>query len=280
MKVTQSLIHDVKDYENGEKCGLILETKFIKNEEIDDTSDSMALGQYFEYVFSGQKTKFGRIPKPDWMKSAKKELIEKFESGKCNKLETDSAISSMMAPYRLAHENADRLKDLFKTMGWKILSSGVRLEKDGLEGTLDLKVQISPKKRVTMDLKYSGLIDDRYSKFGWGLMGEEGSNFQKDFHGLQAKQYHFLDGDPFYFMVVSNKNNSGIALFEIRLDDFTVEQHVLQAHAVGEKWDLLKEIGLINYPLLQRCEDCPLKKTCPDREKKIKPIIVNLKEND
>ncbi len=265
--VSQSLIHDVKEYDAGQKCGIILKTKFIDNQEIDDTSDSMALGQYFEWIFSGQKTKFGNIP-----------LAEYTVAG-LKKEPKDRTPADMYAPYKLAHENADRLKLLFKTMKWEIVEAGKRIEKDGLGGTLDLKVKgVIPRKIVTIDLKYSGLLDDRFNKFGWGMMKQDGNNIQKEFHAVQGKQYHHLDGDPFFFLVVSSKNNTGIELFQCEFDDFTIEQHVLVANHIRERWDLLKEVGMNNFPRLQRCEECPLKLTCPDRELKIQPTLVNLKE--
>lgn len=266
--ISQSMIHDVREYDKGEKCGLILKTKFIDKQEINDTSDSMALGQYFEYIFSGQKTKFGHIPQPEYTVAGLK------------KDPKDRLPADMYAPYKLAHENADRLKALFKTMKWEIVDAGKRIEKDGMDGTLDLKVKgVIPRKIVTIDLKYSGLLEDRWSKFGWGAMRDPGTNLQKEYKSIQAKQYHYLDGDPFFFLVVSNKNNTGIELFQCQdFDDFTMEQHVLVVNAIRERWDLLKEVGMNNFPLLQRCNDCPLKATCPDRETKIKPVLVNLND--
>jgi hypothetical protein len=68
--ISQSFIKSLYEYKRGDLCGLQFKAQYIDGVEF-PSSDAMKLGQWFEYMCTGQTTKFGHIPEADRLKPKK-----------------------------------------------------------------------------------------------------------------------------------------------------------------------------------------------------------------
>lgn len=248
--VSQSMIKDMRDYLNKDVCGVVMESKYILKDypEDGDDSDSKELGRYFEYILTGSTGRSSEPPKPQYMATPLKK-----------KKPEDLLVEDMYDPYRKAHVNAGRVKEYFERMNIKVISSNVRFEKNGLEGTIDI-LALWNGIEVVIDIKYSGLLDDQWKKFGW-----KWTNEQKRFHGTQAMQYTYITERPFYFLVVSSTNFEDIELFEPEFNDYLMQRHLDEAEATRNNMLIYSDIGFTPYPAFRRCIECPIKYRCKHR---------------
>lgn len=259
----------MRDYKAGNECGLLIEHQYIKDQLIDKQSKAMAEGSYFEFLLSGALPKNGIEPKPVIMKSGK----------------------DMMQEYRRAKVNADRVLNYLSQMGLVIVKFGWKCTKGRFEGTIDLVVEATRLitfdngitwnvgDRMVFDIKYSGLLYNRWEKFGW-----EWSNIQKEYHGTQAIHYHMITGLPFYFLVVSNTNKeedgvfapTDIKLFHTPIDEAMIKRHVWEANKMEEELKFDAEMGFVAKPSMKRCGECALFESCTQRHEWPHPEVVDL----
>lgn len=285
-KITQSFIVACRDYFAGQECGLLLKHQYVDGKLIERNSKSMALGSFFEWLLTGALPKGGKIPMPVYMKTPLKK-----------KMAADLTVDDMVEPYRRAHFNATAIKGIWKEMGLEFVKVGENYAKKigGLTygGTIDVVMRCTKYIEfqdgtvwregdfIVLDIKYSGLLYDRWERYGWAW-----SELQKEYHGTQAKQYGMITGLPFYFWVVSNTNKMedgedeypmpDIKLFRVPLDDFMLEQHVVEGKKLYERFVLEAELGLVARPSLTRCSDCPLKANCTEKHLFPHPELVDL----
>lgn len=265
-RISQSFMKNFREYLAGDECGHIIKAKYVDGIEIELDSDSVHLGTYFEFITFGTLPKNGRPPQPGMMKSGK----------------------DMLAPYRKAHENSKRLKEYLQLMGLKVISAGKRLVKGRFEGTIDLEVECEREihfsngivwrvgDRLVIDLKYSGLIDDWKSKHGWQF-----SNIQKEYHGTQAKQYHYVSGGkPFYFLVMQNNASedevADIRLIHTPVDSVMVELHLSEGNQLFDRFKTEELAGFVPHPSLSRCMKCKIREGCEDKHVFPHPSKVDL----
>lgn len=260
-KVTQSFVKDCRDYFSGSLCGNIMREKWVNDRLIELDSDAADLGAYFEYYFTLIKTGVGTLPK-----NKKVPLRGMYASGK-----------QPLAKYAIAEANALRLMAYFDEMGLKILRAGVKVTKGRFEGTIDLVVECN--KKITfddgrkwkigdvliIDLKYSGLLDNRWDKFGWAGLLLSGPHIQKDFHKIQAIHYHYVGGMPFYYLVVSSTNENDIELFHVPVSKEMEQAHIDEANQLFEKFEFESKIGFEARPSISVCNGCPLNAECKDK---------------
>jgi hypothetical protein len=267
--VSQSMIKDVRRYVNKDLCGRVLKAKYIDKDfpENGDDSPEKKLGRYFEYILTGATGRGGEVPKPVYTKTA---LAAYRKDPLRNRLQ----VSGMTKPYQLAHKNAERVKKYFKEMKIRPLETSVYIKKGGMEGTIDVIASYKGK-RIVIDVKYSGLIDDKYNDMGWRWTNE-----QAKFHGTQALQYHILTSTPFYFLVVSSTNEFDIKFMEVQFDDFSIEQHMIEVEDTRKKMDFYNEFGFNPLPELKRCLKCALKERCDVKATAPEPMKVYLVSND
>jgi hypothetical protein len=272
MKISQSFIKNAVEYFSGDLCGNIMRERWVKGRLLEMDSKAMHLGSYFEYQFTmlmlgvGSVPKNGQIPMPVTTKAGEK-----------------------TADYKRADANALRLQGYFERMGLKILSAGKKLTKGKFEGTIDLICECQKEvvfgsfdlvwrvgDIIVIDLKYSGLIDNAWEPMGWGAMTRAGSNAQKDHHGIQAKQYHFITGFPFYYLIMAPSNEEDILLLHVPVSEEMLDDHVKGGNALLEKFEFEAQMGFEARPEFTRCNACPLKGECKDKHTFPHPVTVEL----
>lgn len=260
-KISFSLLDDLKNYFYGDLCGNLIREKWVNDRLLDLDSKSARLGEFFEYHFTLLVLGKGTLPK----------------NGKVPEREMYATGKQPLAHYARAEANAKHLRGYFEAMGLKIIKAGVRLTKGRFQGSIDLIVECQKDIRfddgrewkagdhLVFDMKYSGLIEDRWDKFGWAGLFREGPHIQKDYHLPQGFQYHHVSGLPFYFLVVSSTNEEDIKLIFVPVNEEVIENHIKEGNQLFEKFEFEAKIGFEARPSISKCNGCPLKGECKDK---------------
>jgi hypothetical protein len=246
-RVSQSLMKNFSDYTQGMECGLVLKAKYVDHIAFPST-DAMRLGQYFEYIATGGLPAYGDGTPPE------PELVYK---GKPNE--------KLSTAYERAHGSAQLFKALIKQFDIEIIEVGWAMQHENMSGTADLLVKWDGKYAI-LDLKYSGLVDDKWNDMGW----HKDFLSQKDKIMMQSVHYSILAekilGEPvdFYFWVFATQDPRDVRIFKAVIDDTKIELH---NRAVKQVYDnvnkLIANDSWKPLPSLQKCMDCPLVDTCP-----------------
>jgi hypothetical protein len=290
-KITQSFIKDFRSYLGGNECGHIIKAKYIDDQMLENEEPgAMELGAYFEFIAFGNLPKDGKTPVPLYMQS--KDIVAKIEANtKAGKDPHDGLeVKHMYAEYRKAHVAADQIKAYLKLMGLQVIGKGEKITKSGVidgseepmefEGTLDLRVRTTKKLKFSngftwnignefiIDLKYSGLIGDHVpwkNKHGWVW-----SPVQREYHGTQAKQYQYLSDMMVYFWVTQSNQKEGdlpnMKLFRAEVSEAQILAHVVEGKYLYKQFKFHSGTGFVARPSLQKCNECPLRDTCKDRQ--------------
>lgn len=284
-RISQSFIKDYQAYTRGEECGLIIKDKYVNDKLYPaEVGSSMHIGSYFEFQGTGALPKDGIEPKPEVMKSGK----------------------DLTVAYRIALKNALRLKGnpqvgipgMLREMGLKVIAVRKHVTKGRFSGTLDLIVMVIKNRRFVqqtadpqnpiilrwckgdkfvIDLKYSGLLEDRWSKHGWTM-----TPIQREYHGHQAKQYHLLSELPFYFMVFEAKASneekpSDVLFFHVDVSKLALEQHKALANEYFEQFQVRAKADIFEpRPSMKRCAECPLRAECKYKHDFPHPLTITL----
>ena len=278
-RISQSFIKNMRDYKAGLECGNIIKHQYVDGNLIDLQSDSMAEGSYFEFMWTTALPKNKKTPLPVYMKSPLK-----------NKAARDLKVSDMDQGYRRIHFNSGYVKSVFDKLGLKIVSFGKLLVKGRHEGTIDIIALVTKSQefgdvvwnvgdKIVIDVKYSGLLNDKWSRHGWMW-----SDIQKEYHGTQAKQYNYVSELPFYFFVVSSTNKEvegtfeppEIKFFHVPIDSHMTEVHLSEGNSLLEMLKFESEVGFKPRPEYGKCSKCSIREGCLDRFDFPRPSTVDL----
>jgi hypothetical protein len=236
INISQSLIKAYNDYLNENLCGIVFEKQYLTKEIESDPSEAMKLGHFFEYQATGALPRNGVEPKPVLLKDAK----------------------TMSVEYRRAAKQALNFQGYCKKLGITVLSTGKKIVKDGAEGTLDIIAGYKGKE-VVIDLKYSGLLYDKWNDLGWDINALP----YKEKIMIQSVHYTYLtDGMPFYFWVFSSTNEDDCELIHVNIDPDVIKAHPIIIEKTRGMIEIDMEMGFNPYPELVRCKKCPLFDEC------------------
>ncbi|NCX55962.1 MAG: hypothetical protein EBW87_02035 [Burkholderiaceae bacterium] len=273
-KITQTFIKDYAEFMNGSGCGVLIQKKYVEQVDMPDVDDpgAMALGSFFEYHLSGALPKSGIIPQAVLMKNG-----------------------DPTAEYRKAIESASLIKAMLQSYSLEIIQSGVKISDGKFEGTIDLIVEYTgsfqlefenvvwnPADRFIIDLKYSGLVSEttpRYNKHGW-----QWSEAQKEYHGVQAKHYHYIGRLPFYFLVTQSNQKEGekprILFFYVPISQQEIDAHVSMASKYFDDFKRRSKLGFEPRPDYNRCSKCIWRNNCQEKHIWPHPVVVSLSSTE
>jgi NADPH-dependent 7-cyano-7-deazaguanine reductase QueF-like protein len=246
-KISQSFLKDYNEYKGKNLCGVQLKAKHFDNVQF-PSSEAMDLGNYFEYMATGSLPRSGIVPQPRLS----------YAGTKREKIST---------PFERALESAELFKKIQKQYDLKINDIGLKLSSEYKNGILDIWGEMNGRPCI-VDLKYSGLIDDKWSETGWDVE----SLHYKERLIVQAVQYKMLVKEnynieykdfDFYFMVFSSKEVNNVKLIRVNIDEdaFNVHQsHIESVYKQINAMDIEKDF--VAYPSLKRCSKCPLYNDC------------------
>ncbi len=246
-KISQSFLKDYNEYKGKNLCGVQLKAKHFDNVQF-PSSEAMDLGNYFEYMATGSLPRNGIVPEPRLSYAGTKR-------------------ETISTPFKRALESAELFKKIQKQYDLKINDIGLKLSSEYKNGILDIWGEMNGRPCI-VDLKYSGLIDDKWSETGWDVE----SLHYKERLIVQAVQYKMLIKEnynleykdfDFYFMVFSSKEVNNVKLIRVNIDEdaFNVHQsHIESVYKQINAMDIEKDF--VAYPSLKRCSKCPLNDKC------------------
>jgi len=253
IKVTQSMIKSFFDYKAADKpkCGLVFKAQYIDKVEFPSSPVQM-LGQYFEWLCTGAKTKFGHTPE-----------IVKTKTG------------LIPESYKKITEQAARFPKLMEEYGFKTVEVGEIWSTDDAEGTLDLQVVTTRDLHIgdefipegtscIIDIKTSGLLDDKWNEMGWSLdtLAEKEKLMQQPVHyKWLGKKLHGKDY-PFFFMLFSNTNTYDCRIILVNVDESTIERHTETIEKAQKVISAEAKKGFEPHPSIDNCRECALKENC------------------
>lgn len=240
MRISQSLIKEYTDYQNGETCGLLLKAKYFDGVNTDG-SLAQNLGNYFEWITLKSLPRDGKEPFAD--------TTQKGE---------------FTAPYKKIVEQAKNWDKIVKHYGIKIIEHGIKLQTDTEEGTLDMIAEMPGFGVFIGDTKTSGLMQNKWDERGW--LPE--SLPYKDKLMIQAVHYIYLARKvlkkdlPFLFFVFSTGDDMDRAIFQVNVDEQKMIEHEHKIEFVRDSIIRDLEIGFRAIPSITQCATCPLKNKC------------------
>jgi len=247
-KISQSLIKALYKYKMDEECGLVIEKQYFEKVNFPST-EAQELGNYFEYRCTNQLPRDNHTPIPKTLKNG-----------------------NLSLPYQRMEKQVENFNHLMKRLNFSIEQTGFSFTNPKYSGILDIlahdnniKSKVKNKKRIIIDLKTSGLLNDKWSEYGWSSDSIE----EKDSILLQAIHYKMLanyewgiEDIPFYFFVFSSKNDWEYKVFKVNVDTATYQQHYSNLLNIKEYLDKQIKIGWKAKPSLAKCNTCPLFDTC------------------
>jgi hypothetical protein len=119
--------------------------------------------------------------------------------------------------------------------------------------------------KVIIDLKYSGLIDDKWNEMGW----ETESLPMKDSLMIQGVHYKILAKDilgiediPFYYFIFNSKDPTDMKIIKQIVDGDKFFFHRTAIQQVKDQIEKELYNGFKAYPDYRKCKDCPLNVSC------------------
>lgn len=251
MNISQSLIKDYIRYLSHDMCGIEFKGRYMDKDWPDITTPAMDLGNYFEFKATGYYHPERGEPEPNILKSGK--------------LSTD---------YARANDQADRFTRYMESLNMEIQGAGERIEKkldDGtnLSGLIDVRainigsttneMGIEPGESVIIDLKYSGLLGNK-----WDERGYHPDTFEyRTYHHIQPIQYRFMTGLRFFYFVFSPTPAMDAGIFEVVISDDALAFHGNRIRNIAKKMDVAMLVGGFKArPTFERCRQCPILDNC------------------
>lgn len=288
--ISQSMMKDYESYRAGEYCGILFEAAYIEKRCGFIQGEAQMLGDYFEYKATGQRPRSGKEPQAD------------YKRGK-------NGIKELTAPYARANRQAKRFKKYAEELGMEIVATGVKIGPGTQEGKeffdldainahpvkrgctmiVDALIRFDVKKLqehepewaryitfnnidlMILDLKYSGLLENKYEDFGWAL---ENINYRPKLR-IQPIHYSWMSGLPFMWWVFSSSADEDNRLMFTHIDDDEFGLHEKAVVKMRRQVQAQRQLrhggasGFKAYPSVRRCEGCQLfdectyKKTAP-----------------
>lgn len=247
-KLSQSLVKSLYKYKVGEECGLRIKASYIDGISFPST-EAQELGNYFEYVATGQLPRDGHTPKPILLKNGNPSV-----------------------DYARMDAQVDNFKKLMSRLNFTIEKTGFKFTNPKYDGTADIiaydnniKTKDVNKKRIIIDLKTSGLINDKWSPYGWAdeSIEEKWDLLIQAIHYKMLAKYEWgIEQIPFYFMIFSTRNEWEYKVFKINVDEDTMFQHYNNLKNIKVFLDETLSAGFKPIPKYGVCRECPLANTC------------------
>lgn len=246
-KISQSLIKGYYDYLQGKSCGILFREKYINKNPDAQTppSNAMKLGIYFEYRATGALPKDKKIPEA--------EVVYKGQ-----------AREKLSEAYLRAEESAKKFKQILSHYKIKIKKIGHYLSDGNIDGVVDIWAEWDGQD-VFIDLKYSGLIDDKWNEMGWELESlplKDSIMIQGVHYKILAKNVLGIDDIPFYYFVFDMGDPNNIRIIKQNVDETRLLSHEAVIRNVKYKLSDNIQNGFKANPTMQRCHECPLKSSC------------------
>jgi len=320
-KLSQSTMKAYQQYENGDLCGIVFRELYLNYNLKSMSGEAAQKGHLFEYRATGSEPTYGdKVPdeeryktngktpdgtrswvageiKPDW-------LLPNVQALNFKAYLTHLGMKILKAGMKVAREGAHGNIDIIIQVDADHWEEVVGSYVTHHFGTDTMTFDSSAPRRedckwmdengvvhegcIVVDLKYSGLLYDKWNDAGWDLdrLAEKYDTI------LQAKHYAWLTGGlPFFFWVFSSVDEDS-RMIRVLFDDQTLNKHAVQVHKTIKKITSAMRMDEPNNPAfpvsplrnretatsdgesrvvmpppMRDCVACPLKDECIHRAK-------------
>lgn len=256
IKISQSLMKSLTDYHNVANpnidvsassyhhCGIYFKAKYIDKLDLkEEPSAAMKEGIYFEYLCTGALPRDGQVPEPE--KTLKGQLTTAYARAE----QASKLFKSIIAHYKI-----------------KILKTGFSLSTEHMTGIIDIWGEWDNKLCI-IDLKYSGLIDDKWNELGWNndsLMHKHSLMIQGVHYKILVKDNFNIDA-PFYYFIFNSKDATDMKILEEVVDPDKFEKHKEAVMDAKKLISHYENVGFKAFPDYRHCKNCPLFSSCSYR---------------
>lgn len=272
--ISQSLLKDFALLEAGLGCPKQFWYKYIRGEEVQRyDSGAMTSGKRFEFLLTGQTDKYNN-PTPA------------ITTGKgAVSAEETRVKANAEAAYDRLFAHGFRFKRFVGVEGTTIsgAKTGSTIRTAGMSGTLDLLCKREGKPCI-VDLKYSGLLGDRWNEYGWYWEDETHPNYigNSAYHRVQATHYTLLyylrfgKIVPFYYAVFDSRagKEGNYRIFEMNITEVAMVEHLRRVNDVAIKLRAMlktarhkecEKNAFCPVGTYDRCQNCLLANKCSKR---------------
>jgi hypothetical protein len=213
----------------------------------------MDMGNWFEWKATGQLPRNGEEPKAETLKSGE-----------------------LSVGYRRLEKQLEHYHNIIKAYGIEIIETGYSFDKHPTANGIADIIGMWDGKKVIIDIKTTGQIDNRWEKYGWGDEKFENPDSPDTQHlTIQAVQYKLLakyewgiDNIPFYFFVFSTTDENACKIFKVEVNPDLLEAHDKQIEQAYEFFNykfIMKSSSDLAIPQMSRCATCFLNKDCTEK---------------
>ena len=114
---------------------------------------------------------------------------------------------------------------------------------------------------VIVELKTSGMLDNKWDDFGWGLerlATKRKLLIQAACNIISAREYFQTDLIEYYFYVASSTNDDDALLISVVFDERELAKYADMIEWAVRGIEVERDMGYIPYPHYKRCQSCPL----------------------
>lgn len=284
--ISQSLLKDFEKMENGLLCPKQFYYKYVMHQNVENrSSGAMEAGKRFEYLLTGQRDKYNQPT-----------FAIKTGKGAVSADETRAKTNAEFAYETLKKHGFEfkRLVSVGETVDVVKAKTGVTLHTNGMSGTLDLLCKKNGQTCI-VDLKYSGLLGDKWNEMGWYWEDETHPNYIGNnlYQRTQATHYTLLyllrfgKKLPFYYAVFDSRagREGNYQIFEMNISDAALILHLrrvdqaaikLRAMLKTAKYEDCGKNAFCPVGSFGRCQLCLLASTCTKRVDRQEEVIVTI----
>jgi hypothetical protein len=288
--ISQSTYKAYLKYRQGRECGVaFLEQYILRNplfSDDDDESAAQHLGKYFEYMATNYHNgtppvaHVYKLNGPAYQKGDRKPefrladdhariFLTALENLGLQIIEAGRYMRSTTHMVSLLLDVVVHLPESQRDM-WEFLvggffnSQGARINLSEYPAYQDCHWTTEQGQHynggcVIIDLKMSGLLNDKWSEMGWHPDFVD----QRAHHGIQAYTYEGVTGLPFFFYVASSKE---MDVRFIRSVSNPGQMSTHMANMEKARKEIIRGMSLPEWlrplPSLGRCSQCPLNLDC------------------
>ena len=248
--LSQSLLKDYYDYYSNNACGYYIWQKhFLKLKT--EPSLVQQLGIYFEYMATGYVFKGDEVPTPKMVYQG-------------------SSREDMAKAYKRADLSALLFKKMLTVHNVVIKKFGNYMLYNGASGITDIEAIVGGRPAI-IDVKYTSLIDDKWSEYGWHtetLAGKKKLMLQPAHYKYLKRKIEGIENIDFYYWIFSSQKPHLAKIIKVEMEDEVIdlhEQHYVEKMKRYIDYHFQDPSQLKANPSYLKCNECPFFDVCEKR---------------
>lgn len=246
VNISQSLMKNVWAYMYEGACGVQLRDVDILYKYDKEPTDPMKNGNYFEYLSTGQLLRSGSVP-----------------------VSATTTKGALTAEAKRASVQANNFTKMLIAHGFEVTDTGTVITHGDLKIVTDALVTTPIHDEAILDLKFSGLLGDKWHPMGWTketYAYRHKLTIQPIFYKYVYWKEKGVYDVPFYYALHSPKNEVDHDMWEIVIPDIDKVMAELEAE-IGVIRGFLGDMeNLYPRPEMKRCAKCAMFSTCVFKE--------------